>query len=380
MAETRFIAAAAGHLWNIHRVWCYDMSLDELGEMHRGFHCPLGPVARNFACRFRFVPVRYPRPARSTWMTARTLGSEDVRAPPMDRVTLAAFLVAVLMLGANWVGVRFSNRELPPFFGAALRFAVAAAVLFAIIALRSIAIPRGRALAGATLFGVGQYFATFALIYWALVAVPAGMTSVVFATLPLWTLFLAAAAGQERLRTMNIAGALVAIGGLAVIFSDQLTASVPLERVAAVVGAAFMGGVVGVTVKAFPRTHPVATNAVGTLVGTLLLLVASLGVGERWALPQQGATWLALGYLVLSTVIGFVLLTWVILRWTPSAAAYGAVLGPVVTVVLATILAGEMFGPGFFVGALIVGAGVYVGAFASAQRSAPPRPAVTAAD
>jgi len=244
----------------------------------------------------------------------------------IDRVTLAAFLIAVVLLGANWVGVRFSNRELPPFFGAALRFAVAAAILFAVVAVRGIALPRGRALWGAVLFGLGQYFATFALIYWALVVVPAGMTSVIFATLPLWTLFLAAAAGFERIRAMNIVGALVALGGLAVIFSDQLTADVSPVRVAAIVAAAIVGAGTSVVVKAFPRTHPIATNAIGTAVGTVLLVVASLVVGETWTLPQQSATWIALAYLIASTAVGFVVLVWVILRWTPSAAAYGAVL------------------------------------------------------
>ena len=298
---------------------------------------------------------------------------------PVDRLTLAAFLIAVLLLGANWVGVRISNRELPPFWGAALRFAAAAVILYAVVALRGIALPRGRALAGAALYGLGQYFVTFALIYWGLVAIPAGMTSVIFATLPLWTLFLAAAVGQERLRAMNIVGALVAIAGLAVIFSDQLTADVPPVRVAAILGAALAGAGTSVTVKAFPRTHPVATNAIGMTVGTPVLLLVSLLAGERWTLPQQTATWLAVGYLTLATVIGFVLLVWVIIRWTPSAAAYGAVLGPVVTVVLAALLADEVFGPGFFVGALVVGAGVYLGAIAVAPRGSP-APTPTPAD
>jgi drug/metabolite transporter (DMT)-like permease len=286
-------------------------------------------------------------------------------------VTLTAFLVAVLLLGANWVGVRFSNRERPPFFGAALRFALASAILFAVVALRGIAIPRGQALWGALVYGVGQYFATFALIYWALVAVPASMTSVIFATLPLWTLFLSATAGFERLGWRNLFGAVVALGGLALIFSSELTPDVPLVRVGAILAAAVFGGAVSVVVRAFPRTRPIATNAVGTLVGVPILLAASALAGERWALPQQGATWLALGYLVLSTCVGFALIVYVILAWTPSAAAYGAVLGPVVTVILATLLAGEVFGPGFFVGALIVGVGVYLGALANAPRAAP---------
>ena len=296
----------------------------------------------------------------------------------LDRVTVAAFLVAVVMLGANWVGVRFSNRELPPFYGAALRFAIATVILFAVVAARRLEIPRGRALWGAVIYGVGQYFVTFALLYWALVKVPAGMTSVVFATLPLWTLFLAAAAGFERISVRNIVGAVIAVGGLAVIFSAELTADVPLERVAAILGAAFFAGVTSVVVRAFPRTHPISTNAVGTLVGVPVLLVASFLAGEHWAVPQQSATWLAVGYLVLSTCVGFVIIVYLIIRWSPSAAAYGAVLGPIVTVILATLLAGEVFGPGFFVGAVIVGIGVYLGAI-SATTATSPRPAASAA-
>lgn len=43
--------------------------------------------------------------------------------------------------------------------------------------------PRAR---GAVAYGVGQYVHTGTLLYWALVAVPAGMTSVTFARIPLW--------------------------------------------------------------------------------------------------------------------------------------------------------------------------------------------------
>lgn len=48
-----------------------------------------------------------------------------------------------------------------------------------------------------------------------------------------------------------------------------------------------------VVVMSFPRTHPVATNAIGTAVGTPLLLTTSIVVGERWALPELAPTWLA---------------------------------------------------------------------------------------
>jgi hypothetical protein len=43
---------------------------------------------------------------------------------------------------------RFSNRELAPLWGASLRFALAAALLLAVMVLLGLAFPRGRALVG----------------------------------------------------------------------------------------------------------------------------------------------------------------------------------------------------------------------------------------
>jgi drug/metabolite transporter (DMT)-like permease len=63
----------------------------------------------------------------------------------LDRSTLAAFVTAVIFLGVNFVAVRFSNQELPPFWGASLRSIIASSLLFGIVRLRGIAFPRGRA-------------------------------------------------------------------------------------------------------------------------------------------------------------------------------------------------------------------------------------------
>jgi hypothetical protein len=42
-----------------------------------------------------------------------------------DRVALACFLASAVLAGGNGVSIRFSNRELPPLWGAGLRFALA---------------------------------------------------------------------------------------------------------------------------------------------------------------------------------------------------------------------------------------------------------------
>src|SRR3989304_5496800 len=141
----------------------------------------------------------------------------------VDPRVLAAFGIVVLLFGSGWVAVRFSNEELPPFWGAAVRFFGAAAILFAVLRSLGIPLPRGRALTAALIYGALTFGLNFGLLYWALGEVPAGMTSVTFATLPLMTLGMSVWAGYERLRPTNVLGALLAIAGLALIFRDHIT-------------------------------------------------------------------------------------------------------------------------------------------------------------
>jgi hypothetical protein len=73
------------------------------------------------------------------------------RAGTGERAALPALLTAAALGGGNLVGV---NRELDPLWGAGLRFALAAALLGAVMVGLRLSLPRGRALAGAVPYGV----------------------------------------------------------------------------------------------------------------------------------------------------------------------------------------------------------------------------------
>src|ERR687890_1901208 len=128
-----------------------------------------------------------------------------MRRPREGLVTVAFAAIAVLV-GGNAVGIRFSNRELDPLWGAGLRFALAATVLGAAVAVLRLELPRGRALTGALLFGLLDVGGAFALGYYALVELHAGFGSILLALVPLATLLLAVLQGQERLRVAAVAG------------------------------------------------------------------------------------------------------------------------------------------------------------------------------
>jgi drug/metabolite transporter (DMT)-like permease len=285
-----------------------------------------------------------------------------------DRRTLSAFLLVVLFLGINPVAVKFSNQGLAPFWGASVRFMIASAILYSILAARRISLPTGRALTGAVLFGTFAFTINFALLYWALTEVSASLVSVVLATIPLITMVLAALVGLEHITGRGIVGAIIVIAGIGLIFAEQLRFDVRPVYVGAVFVAAASAAASSIVVKYFPRSHPIATNAVGMSIAAVVLLLLSLIFSETRSLPAQNSTWLALGWLVLSSIGGFVLMVWVLSRWSATSTSYVAVLTPLVTISFALPLANEKPSIAFLIGAVIVLAGVYVGALSAPTR------------
>ena len=280
-----------------------------------------------------------------------------------DRVALACFVSSSVLAGGNAVGVRFSNRELAPLWGAGLRFSVAAAILLGVMAAMRLAFPRGRALLGAVLFGIFNFAGVFALAYYGLQRVHAGFGQILLAVVPLVTLLLAVAWRQERLRVGAVVGTVLALAGVALMSRAPLRESVPILSLIALLGAALCFGQAAVLVRRFPRVHPVTINAVGMSAGGALLVSGSLMAGEMITLPERTATWVALAYLIpVGSVLVFVLYLVVLRYWPASRAAYGFVLIPLVTVVLSAWLDEEPIGPGLLLGGLLVLAGVYVGA------------------
>ncbi len=279
-----------------------------------------------------------------------------------DRLALLAFGIAVVVLGVNFVAVRFSNQELPPFWGASLRFMVAAILLLGIVRWRNLPLPQGHALTGAVLFGLFSFAISYAFLYWGLTRVSSGMASVLFATIPLMTQLIASLIGQERLTGKGMLGALIVIAGIAVVFMEQLKFDVPFIYMGAVLLGVFSSALSGIVVKQYPRSHPVSTNVVGMGVGAILLLLLSVVSGERQSLPTLVPTWLALGWLIFSSIVGFVLIVWLLARWSATATSYIGVLTPIVTVVVASLLAAETPTLTFLAGSLFVLLGVYVGA------------------
>ncbi len=288
-----------------------------------------------------------------------------VERPRIDAITLLAFAGLVVIAAGNFVAVRFVTLQMPSFWGAGSRFGAAALVFFAYTLVKRLPLPRGKALAGALIYGGLQFGISFALGYFALREVPAGLGSVIFASVPLFTILIAFLARIEQLQWRSILGSLIAISGILIISKEQIGKEVPLINLVAMVGMAVSISLATVVVKKYPRAHIAPTNAVAMAVGALIQLGISLATGERPALPQGASTWLAQIYLILpGSVLLFAILLFVLKRWSASAVSFQVVISPIFAVALSAWLLGEPLTKGLLIGGTLVLVGVYFGAIA----------------
>ncbi|HEX6473558.1 MAG TPA: DMT family transporter, partial [Candidatus Limnocylindria bacterium] len=148
--------------------------------------------------------------------------------------------------------------------------------------------------------------------------------------------------------------------------------NIPLAGIAMACGVALLLAEAGIVVKLTPRADPVATNAVGMLVGAVILLPLSWLLGETWALPTQQDVWLAMTYLVLAgSIVVFWLFVFVLRRWTASAVSFEFLLIPLATIPFSALLTGEVIDPLMLIGGAIILAGVYLGALAPDANATP---------
>ncbi len=281
-----------------------------------------------------------------------------------DRTALTAFVGSALIGGGMAVAIKFAVSELDPVWAATFRFVGATILMLGLLALRRESLPKGKALVTSALYGLLSFGIGFALGFYALTRIDAGFASVILAVIPLFTLLLAVAHGQERITKKALAGSGVALAGIAVMTGVSLDDGVEIVPLLALIAGAALLAESGVLIKSLPDIHPIAVNSVGMAVGTAFLLGLTFFVGDEIVLPTSAETWVALLYMMIGSVIMFTGYLTILRYWSASRASYIVLLMPPITVLLSVWLLDETVGPGFIIGAALVLSGVYVGAIA----------------
>ena len=300
--------------------------------------------------------------------------------------TWGLFSLLAFIWGSTWLVIKVGLADLPPFLAAGLRFALAAGVLAVVARTRRIPFPRDRR-EHVLLLGVGttMFWASYGIVYWAEQYIPSGLTAVLFATHPFFTLILAhLILATERVTARKALGVAIGFLGVLLVFRGNLTLDHPRGATAAMVLllsplASAMGNV---TVKRWgTHLHPFQLSILPMAYGAAALLASSLAVerGARveWSPVAMGSV---LYLAILGSVVAFVGYYTLLREVAVTTLNLMSYVYPVVAVVLGYLILGEVLDRLALAGATFVLAGIAVatwrrGAFSRrANRSGIPPP------
>jgi drug/metabolite transporter (DMT)-like permease len=296
-------------------------------------------------------------------------------------VSVVLYLLLCLIWGSTWLVIKVGYGDLGPFNVAAARFLVAGVVLTLLVPLLGARWPSGRAEWALVLFvGVVLFGADYGLIYWGEQYLASGLTAVLFATLPLFTMGLAHwYVPGDRMTGRRLTGAMLALAGVVALFGDRITLDPSRAGpMAAIVASAVCAAATGVASKRHGTgMHPAALNAPAMLVGGMVLAAASVAVGDGFRIPSDLATAGAVAYLAIpGSIVTFLVYFSLLKTWNVTSLSFIAVFTPAIALVLGFVFLDER--PTLWTGAgaalVLMGVSLTITGAHSAEAHAPTPP------
>ena len=288
--------------------------------------------------------------------------------PAPERRTRAAVAAAGagILVGAAMVATRSVVHQTGPASLALLRYAIGFCCLLppALMTRRLRFEPRD--LLPIALLGIVQFGILIALLNYALRFIPSARGALIFATVPLLTMLLAAALGREVLSPAKAIGVLLTIAGVGVTLGEAalqrgIGGNEWMGEVAAGASAA-CGAVTSVLYRPYLRKYPtLPVSAVAMLASVVFLAFLAAGEGFFAAWPSfTRSGWAAIGFIGLASGIGYYLWLWALNNTTPTRVTVFLALSPITAAGLGAGLLGETLSSATLLGLVCVVLGLVV--------------------
>lgn len=278
-----------------------------------------------------------------------------------------AWLTLCVVWSSTWLVIKLGLRDLPPVSFVAWRFVVALLVLLVISSGRTHLLPRRRSdyyVLGLT--GVLMFSLNYTLLFWGELHVSSGIAAVIQASIPIFGMIFAHwMLPEEPLRWQRLAGALVAIFGVALICARLLSFNGWL---------AFLGGLgitFGAAIAAFSNVWlkarrmdlaPSMLAAWQMIFGSIPLVILGLALdGNPLRLHWTMNAILCLLYLaVIGSSFTFLLLYWLMPRMSVTNLQTISLITPPGAIAFGWAFGGERLSLWSLVGAIFVLIGIWI--------------------
>src|ERR1041385_732874 len=285
---------------------------------------------------------------------------------PRKFAIVAAYVVLCVVWSSTWLAIKVGLRGLSPISFVAIRFVIAVPVLMAVSIGRVSLLPVRRsdyallAFTGLLMFGLN-----YPLLFWGEKYVSSGLAAVLQATIPIFgILFAHLLLPEEPMRWQRLAGALLAIAGVALICGRLLDRGGVL---------AFWGGlgiVFGAAAAAYSNVllkrralelAPAMIAAWQMFFGIIPLIALGFAVDGNpvWFHWTAMSIFCLLYLAVIGSALTFLLLYWLLPRMTVTNLQTISLITPPGAVAFGWLLGGETFSLWSLLGACFVLAGIW---------------------
>lgn len=279
-----------------------------------------------------------------------------------------AFATVCIVWGTTYLAIRVALETVPVFLLAGLRWFFAGTILAAILLASGRKLP-GRALWGPLiLLGFLMNVLGNGFVVWGEQYVPSGLTAVVIATVPFFSVGIEAMLPNgERFTRRALLGLTIGFVGILVLVWPDLTAG-------GAGGRAFVLGVVGLQIAcaawaagtSYTKRHkvgndPFATSALQMIFSGVMLLMLATMTNEWSRLSFTPRTLGAMAYLTIAgSLVTYTAYIYCVKHLRLSLVSLYAYINPVIAVALGTLILSEPFSSRIVVAAamVLVGTGI----------------------
>lgn len=290
---------------------------------------------------------------------------------------LGALLLLGALWGASFLFIKLGVAEMTPEVLVSIRLGVAALILLAVLYGRGGRLPpRGRVWWDFLFTGLFGLVFPHMLITWGEQSIPSGMTAILNATTPLFTVLLTYVwTREEQLSGLKLAGAALGFVGVvvAVGVAELSLSSASTLGYLAVLLAAFCYGVSGIYGRRAFRGMSAMVPATGQLLAGALVIIpiALVTSGVPSPLPSATALGAVLALAILGTAMAYILLYWLMERIGATRTSLVTYLLPPFALVYGVLFLNEQITIEAILGLLLVICGIVLANGMPRRRAAP---------
>lgn len=289
-------------------------------------------------------------------------------------MVVIAFAIVYIVWGSTYFFIQIAVKDFPPFILGALRFIIAGGMMAAWCVFKGENIFAAKGIKHAAISGILLLFCGNGIIIWVERSMPSGMVAIMVSSAPLWFVLLDKPKWSENLRSKSIiAGLLIGLAGVILLFSEQVSEAMSLQGSESVT----MGSMVMLVIAAITWSggslyskyksseDPIIVTSTWQMIAAGIAFLPGIFIrdefnGFQWK-EVSGEAWMAVIYLVvLGSIAGFSAYVWLLKERPAMQVSTYAYVNPVVAVLLGVFFANEQISSIQIIGLIIILGSVFM--------------------